>query len=47
MYHKRRLLFAAINVIMNRVSLEVQQWLDGGPKPRKRIEVSPSDICQT
>ena len=40
MYHKQRLLFAAIDAIMNPVSPEVQQWLDGGPKPRRTVEDS-------
>ena len=42
-YHKRRLLFATIDAIMNRVSPEVQKWLDGGPKSRRKVEVSPLD----
>ena len=47
MYHKQRLLFAAIDAILNRVSLEVQQWLDGGPNPRRTVEVFPSNRPQT
>ena len=38
MYYKRRLLFAAIDVILNQVSPKVQQWLDESPKPRRTVE---------
>ena len=47
MYYKRRLLFAAIDAIMNRVSPKVKQWLDEGPKSRERIELFPSNRPRT
>ena len=47
MYHKRRLLFAVNDAIINQVSPEVQQWPNGGPKSRRTVEISPSDRPQT
>ena len=47
MYHRRRLIYQAIEAIMNRAGPEVKQWLERGPKPRRRVVVSPLDRPQT
>ena len=36
-------MYQAIDAILNRVGPEVMRWLEGGPKPMRRIVVSPSD----
>ena len=41
------MIYQAINAILNRVGPEVMRWLEGGPKPTRRIAVSPSDGPQT
>ena len=46
-YHRRRLMYQAIDAILNRVGLEVMRWLEGGPKPTRRIAVSPSNRPRT
>ena len=46
-YHRRRLMYQAIDAILNRVGPEVMRWLEGGPKPTRRLVVSPSDRPQT
>ena len=43
----RRLMYQAIDAILNRVGPKVMRWLEGGPKPTKRIAVSPSNRPQT
>ena len=40
-------MYHAIDAILNRVGLEVMRWLEGGPKPTRRIVVSPSDRPRT
>ena len=40
-------MYLAIDAILNRVGREVMRWLKGGPKPTKRIAVSPSDRPRT
>ena len=47
MYHRRRLMYQAIDAILNRVGPEVMRWLEGGPKPTRRVAVSPSDKPRT
>ena len=36
-------MYQVIDAIINRVGPEVKQWLERGPKPRRRVAVSPSD----
>ena len=36
-------MYHAIDAILNRVGPEVMRWLERGPKPTRRIAVSPSD----
>ena len=40
-------MYQAIDAILNRVGPEVMRWLERGPKPTRRIAVSPSDKPQT
>ena len=40
-------MYQAIDAILNRVGPEVMRWLEGGPKPTRRIAVSPSDRPRT
>ena len=40
-------MYQAIDAILNRVGPEVMRWLEGGPKPTKRLAVSPSDRPRT
>ena len=47
MYHRQRLIYQAINAIINRVDPKVKAWLEGGPKPTMRVAVSPSDKPRT
>ena len=44
MYHRRRLMYQAIDAIINRVGLKVKRWLEGGFKSMRRVAVSPSDM---
>ena len=46
-YHRRRLMYQAIDAILNRVGPEVMRWLEGGPKPTRRLAVSPSERPRT
>lgn len=41
-YHRSRLMLNAIDAILHKVSPEMKTWLEGGPKPRRRLPVSPS-----
>ena len=41
-YHRRRLMSQAIDAILNRVGPEVMRWLEVGPKPTRRLAISPS-----
>ena len=40
-------MYQAIDAILNRVGPEVMRWLERGPKPTRRIMVSPSDRPRT
>ena len=40
-------MYQAIDAILNQVGPEVMQWLERGPKPTRRIAVSPSDRPRT
>ena len=40
-------MYQAIDAILNRVGPEVMRWLEEGPKPTRRIAVSPSDRPRT
>ena len=40
-------MYQAIDAILNRVGPEVMRWLEGGPKPTRRLAVSPSDRPRT
>ena len=40
-------MYQAIDAILNRVGPEVMRWLEGGPKPTRRVAISPSDSPQT
>ena len=40
-------MYQAIDAILNRVGPEVMRWLEGGPKPTRRLAISPSDRPQT
>ena len=40
-------MYQAIDAILNRVGPEVMRWLEEGPKPTRRLTVSPSDKPQT
>ena len=40
-------MYQAIDAILNQVGPEVMRWLEGGPKPMRRIAVSPSDRPRT
>ena len=40
-------MYHAIDAILNRVGPEVMRWLEGDPKPMRRIAVSPSDRPRT
>ena len=46
-YHRRRLIYQAIDAILNRVGPKVMQWLERSPKPTRRIVISPSDRPRT
>ena len=46
-HHRRRLMYQAINAILNQVGPKVMRWLEGGPKSTKRVAVSPSDRPRT
>ena len=41
-YHRNKLQVAAIDAILHRVSPETRAWLSGGPRPRRRVELSPA-----
>ena len=41
-YHRHRLQMNAIDAILHRVSLETKAWLNGGPRPQRRIPMSPA-----
>ena len=47
MYHRQRLMYHAIDAILNPVGPEVMRWLEGGRKSMKRVVVSPLDRPQT
>ena len=36
-------MYHAIDAILNQVGPEVMRWFEGGPKPTRRIAISPSD----
>ena len=40
-------MYQAIDAILNRIGPEVMRWLEGGPKPVRRIAVSPLDRPRT
>ena len=40
-------MYQAIDTILNRVGPEVMRWLEGGPKPTRRVAISPSDKPRT
>ena len=40
-------MYQAIDAILNRIGPEVMRWLEGGPKPTRRIAVFPSDRPST
>ena len=40
-------MYQAIDAILNRVGSEVMRWLEGGPKPTRRLAISPSDRPRT
>ena len=40
-------MYQAIDTILNRVGPEVMRWLERGPKPTRRLAVSPSDRPRT
>ena len=41
-YHRHRLQMNAIDAILHRVSPETKAWLKSGPRPQRRIHVSPT-----
>ena len=41
-YHRNRLQLAVIDAILHGVSPETLQWLQGGPRPRRSIPLSPA-----
>ena len=40
-YHRNRLQLNAIEAILHKVALETKAWLNGGPRPRRRVPMSP------
>ena len=40
-YHRHKLQMNAIDAILHRVSPKTKAWLNGGPRPRRHIHVSP------
>lgn len=45
MYHRNRLSYAAIDAIFHKVAPELKISLEGGPKPRRKVELSPGSMA--
>ena len=40
-YHQNKLQLNAIDAILHKVALETKAWLNGGPRPQRRVLMSP------